>query len=330
METKLIITIDVEEKGEIWNSEYSHKYPNINYLNRINKIQSLFNKYDVKPTYLLNFPVLKDKKVVEIFKDIEVRGECELGTHIHVWNTPPFEEENSVENTFLCNLNKKLIKKKLISIFNKFNNQIRHNPFSHKSGRYGLGSEELKILREIGYKVDTSVLPFKKFIKGSDFRDFPTNPYFPSMKNIKKKGHQKDILEIPITSRFTRKNEKKWQKLYNFIKYNIPNFHIIGVMEKLNICRKITLNPESFDFKNMRKISDSLIKRKEPVLHMMFHSSNIVVGGTPYVKNKKMYKEFFENLERILNYLVNKKNIKSMTCEEFYYWFKGNQNEKSN
>ncbi len=313
MKTKLVITIDVEEKGEIWAGDYSDRDPDVSYLGNIDKLQSLFDKYGVRPTYLLSFPVLKNKKIVELFKKIEKDNRCKLGTHIHAWNTPPFEEQICERNTYLCNLDPVLSEKKLKNLAEKFEKEIYHKPSSHKFGRFGMDPEGLRILKKLGYNVDTSVTPFTNHPKGPDFSDFPVRPYFPS---IGKK--QKQLLEIPATIRFTRKDEKRWQMLFQFIKKKLPSFHIVGIIDILGICRRINLNPENSDFKRMKKISNILIKRKEPVLHMMFHSSNIVVGGTPYVKDKKMHNEFFERLENILDYLVNAKKVDSMSCTEFY------------
>ena len=106
----LIVTIDTEEDnwGEYYLPEYS-----LRNIEEIPKLQDLFNEFNVKPTYLITYPVATNERAVFILKRILDEGKCEIGNHCHPWNTPPFEEERNKFNSMLCNLPMELQYKKI-------------------------------------------------------------------------------------------------------------------------------------------------------------------------------------------------------------------------
>ena len=64
---KLIITIDTEEDN--W-GDYSRKDFTLKNIERIPALQQLFDDFNVRPTYLINYPVAADKMAISIFKKI--------------------------------------------------------------------------------------------------------------------------------------------------------------------------------------------------------------------------------------------------------------------
>jgi len=92
---KLIITIDTEEDS--WN-RYSRTENPCNNIEQLVPLQELIDSYNVIPTYLLTLPVVNDKRSQSILKKIVSEGKCEIGTHCHPWNTPPFTE-NLIKKT---------------------------------------------------------------------------------------------------------------------------------------------------------------------------------------------------------------------------------------
>jgi hypothetical protein len=111
----LAITIDVEEDN--WSSYDSS--PVLSNIPKLLELQKLFDSYDVKPTYLVTYPVVSDRNSVSILRKILEDGGCEIGAHLHPWNTPPHEEEKTVENTMLYNLEKNLQYRKMESLHEK-------------------------------------------------------------------------------------------------------------------------------------------------------------------------------------------------------------------
>ena len=75
------ITIDTEcDKGKEWKVRQPLSFLNI--VEGIpDRLQPLFEKYGIKPTYLLSPEILKDDTCVDLFRSMEER--VEFGTHLH-------------------------------------------------------------------------------------------------------------------------------------------------------------------------------------------------------------------------------------------------------
>ncbi|MCM8788034.1 MAG: hypothetical protein NC935_08315 [Candidatus Omnitrophica bacterium] len=194
-------------------------------------------------------------------------------------------------------------------------------PLSYKSGRYGIDMNQIKILRRLDYKVDISITPFinHSMDGGPNFSNMPYIPYFVSEQDAHNKT-QKSILEIPLSVGFTRINFKNSAKIFNFIESISPK--LLGVLAKFNILERIIFSPEKESLKKMKKLIDIYLKKKIPIIHLQFHSQNIIVDGTPYVKGEKNHKRFLQRLDGILDYAINEKHLKSVSCSEFYDIFK--------
>jgi hypothetical protein len=108
-EAILIVTIDVEEDNwGIYRSELT-----VENVREINRLQVLFDRYGIKPTYLLSYQVALCDRAVNIFAEILGRGKCEIGAHLHPWNRPPLRESLSAKNRMLLNLPYELQAEKL-------------------------------------------------------------------------------------------------------------------------------------------------------------------------------------------------------------------------
>ena len=97
-----IITIDTEGDN-LWGWEEGTpiKTENILYLSRF---QDLCNQYDFKPTWLSNWEMVNDDRFVTFAKKNLARKQCEIGMHLHAWNTPPeYESDRCYARKGCCN-----------------------------------------------------------------------------------------------------------------------------------------------------------------------------------------------------------------------------------
>ncbi|MBI5418202.1 hypothetical protein HZA55_09725 [Candidatus Poribacteria bacterium] len=296
METCLIISIDVEEDSPHWKPEYPYSLKNIF---EIPLLQKLFDKYNIKPSYLLTYSVASDKICADIFRRIYKDGKCEIGTHLHPWTNPPIHDRERLTATLPCDLNDSDLIEKFHLMTEAIHKSFGIFPTSYRAGRYGLDKRTVLLLARHNYLVDTSVTPCIswKCKEGElSFKNAPLSPYYLDENNLVKKGRS-SILEIPVSiingeKKFLRKLEPLW------------------------------LRPSYSSFEQMKKISDILIEQKEPVLNMMFHSNEIALGQSIFSKKAKSVKAYFEKLEKILYYLVKGKNIPSKTLSEIAHEYK--------
>ena len=159
MERFLFITIDTEE--DLWGG-YTERNPPLKNIENIPLIQSVFNKHSAIPTYLINYPVATDRYSINLFKNIFDQKRCDIGTHCHPWNTPPFDNEPQNEhNSFICNLPKDLVEKKICTLHNAIKRNFNFSPVTFRAGRWGVGRDVIDVIHKLGYKIDTSVTPFQ-------------------------------------------------------------------------------------------------------------------------------------------------------------------------
>jgi hypothetical protein len=64
-------------------------------------------------------------------------------------------------------------------------------------------------------------------------------------------------------------------------------------------------------------LCETLLAREADVLHMTFHSSNIGVGGTPYVPTARDRDAFLDRVESVLSFLVEGHDVQPTTARDY-------------
>lgn len=308
----LAITIDVEEDN--WSNYDSD--PVMSNIGKLTELQKLFDEYHVKPTYLITYPVATDMKSVSLLREIMEDGRCEIGTHVHPWNTPPFEEEKSVENTMLFNLNRELQYNKIESLHEIIRRNFEIEPVTFRAGRWGFDQTVAENMFKIGYKVDCSVSPYLNWqsYHGPDFSNWTPGIQRLYLKNQK---HDQFLLEIPATIGFLQPNFNLCNKMFNTISNSkLKHFRMIGVLDKLRMLNKVWLSPEMSDGMEMIKLSNSMKREGYVFLNMFFHSSSLKAGLTPFTKSVEDEKMIMKRIEGFLNKMAIN-NVKSVTLREY-------------
>lgn len=291
MQRIFCVTIDVEPDCTVgWNRSEPLTFENIEIgIARI--LHPLFQRYAVKPTYLISPEVLNDRRSVEVLKQL---GGCELGAHLHSEYIEPQTKYADPAGTrsceFPCNLPDELELEKIKSITGLFNERFGFYPKSYRAARFGADTDTLKWLAETGYKVDTSVTPQINWRPkgGPDFRGFPAQPYW---------VEEGKLLEVPVTidgKRFWLLPDK-W------------------------FCYK-WLRPSIMSGYEMKKLIDKITGESEEsvVLNMMFHSMEIIPKASPYVKSQTGQRRFLKKLKNIFEYLGDL-DFESKTLVEIYH-----------
>ncbi len=309
---KFIITVDTEADDQ-WKNRGEISLENIKFLH---KFQSLCEKYDFFPTYLVSYEVANDENSVKVLKEWLKSERCEIGAHLHPWTTPPYtesEKKNRQENAFPSELDDEVLKNKLISLTNKIKKSFEIEPKSFRAGRWGFDKIASKYLFDLEYKVDCSVTPkvswknFKGKVKGQGGPDFKNSSVYPGYL-------ESGLLEAPITIIYTGIFKKEGILTRKFS--TMPNSFIKKVLNKLFFqLRWCRIFPET-TLEDLKKVYKSAKKNKLPVLEFMIHSSELMPGGSPYAKNKEAVERIYEKLEGFFKYL-KKENIKGITLKQY-------------
>jgi hypothetical protein len=300
-----MITIDAEEDN--WHrAKTSITLENIDY---IGTIQKIFDTFELKPIYLCTYSVVNDAHSVEILKNIFSQKRCDIGTHLHPWNCPPFEEDFTDYNSHLKNLPDELIYSKIVYLTNKIQEEFNVNPTIFRAGRWGSGNNVLKALFLQGYKIDTSVTPFINWYHyecGADFREYPYKPYFNAIDTDRKEPEacSQNILELPVSIGFNRVLFYKWSRFQNIMEEKPMNyFKINGILSRLNLLKKIWLSPEFNNASEMIQLTKMIVKNNANFINFTFHSPSLKPGLSPFVKTQKDLKNLLCNTQNYFEWL---------------------------
>ncbi len=305
MTVKVFITIDTEEDN--WGS-FSTNNNSVDNIDKLLVLQSLFDKYNAIPTYLINYPVATTPSSIKILSEFLERGVCEIGTHCHPWNTPPFSEELNEKNSMMSNLPYDLLIAKMCNLHDAIKINFKTCPVSFRAGRWGFSNDVARCLSELEYKIDTSISPFVDWASyhGPNFRGSDTHPYFFDVKNITQVLTDGEILEVPPSIGFFQPNHMLCDALFNTLKKPLfSKFRLIGLLDKLNMLNFRWLSPELSNGDEMVKLAKQFVKLDHKFLNMSFHSTSLLPGKSPFVQNEKDLTEFLYKIEVFLKYAVD-------------------------
>jgi len=307
--THLVITIDTEEDN--W-SNYESK-PVVSNIGRLPELQKLFDRYRVKPTYLVSYPVAADKQSVSILRRMAEDDRCEVGAHLHPWNTPPFEEERSVRNTMLFHLEKNLQYRKLESLHEKIFENFRMEPVVFRSGRWGFDGTVAGNIHRLGYQVDSSVSPYINWenYHGPDFSGWSPEP---KKIQVDPKGNPDAyLLEVPATIGFLQSDFDFCNACLNTISNTgLKHLRLRGILDRLNLINKVWLSPETDDGGKMIRLAKTFMKKNYPILNLFFHSPSLQSGLTHFTKTREEAEELIRRIETFLEFkeFSNMKSVK--------------------
>ena len=313
---KLLITIDTEEDN--W-AKYSATDNPVRNINRLIPLQQLFDRFGVRPTYLISYPVATHPESRAILKSILGEGKCEIGMHCHPWNTPPFKEEINDVNSMLCNLPEQLILDKIRTLSQVIEQNFGVMPLSFRAGRWGLSPVVAKALHQVGCRVDTSVSPFVDWSEyhGPDYSTFQLYPYRFDPGDIKTPNDLGLMMEIPATVGFLQNNFERCQKWTRMLESTMgKKLRLKGLLYKLKLLNKVWLSPELCTANDMIKLGKECKRNGLSCLNMSFHSTSLLAGLSPFVQSKGDEVTFLGKIEEFLCY-ASEESFASITLAEF-------------
>lgn len=316
----LVVTIDTEEEG-LWSGDYSAK-ATVENIAAIPRFQTLCDRFRIRPTYLVTTPVAETPAAIRTLRSIQDEGRCEIGAHVHPWNSPPIIDANSSrQDSFLCNLTSDVQYAKIEQLTDQIEASFGCRPISFRAGRYGIGPQAMQSLRDLGYRVDSSVLPRSDYRNqnGPDFRLATCQPYFPSVDDVLAGGSDDALLEIPVTAGFTHRHFElaDWLRCWA-LRRPWRNLRAVGLLDRTGIAAKVKLSPEQATISRMKQLAAAVVRRGIPVLVLMFHSSSLLPGCSPYVKTEQDLNLFLERLEVFFTFACNELLLDSVPLGECY------------
>jgi hypothetical protein len=308
----LLIGIDTEGDNQ-WDPEARRRqtFANIHTLERLHEV---FVAHGARPTYLVTHPVACDPKSIEVLRRLLSRGDCEVGAHHHAWETPPFLPEDVDRHPYALSLPAAQFDAQLTSLTDAIRNNIGVKPVSYRSGRFGFSAAHVSSLEENGYLVDSSVAPlfFEAHKGGPDFVGAPLTPYFLAYDDATRAGTS-GVLELPVSAALNRRVPAWLERLYG----RAPNPYLTKrVLRLARLAEVRWLRPSYNSADQMIALARQIVGRHVPLLNLIFHSSEAIVGGSPYNKTDAELAAFFERLSTFLRFATHELGATPMTFAE--------------
>jgi len=298
---KMIVTVDTEEDN--W-GDYSPRGCTVQNIEAIPALQEIFDDFQVRPTYLVSYPVAASGKAVPILRRILDAGSCEIGSHCHPWNTPPFEEEAGEKNSMLCNLAGELQFRKIRSLHETIAKNFGVVPSSFRAGRWGYNGATATALEKLGYRVDSSVLALTDWTAyhGPDYSGvFPDAYYFSASKDVLASHPGGGMLEVPATVGFVQSDFRRSNAVFNFLtKRPFNRLRLAGVLDRLGLLNRVALTPELSSAREMIALTKRLLLKRFPLINLYFHSPTLRPGLSPFVKTEADRRDFAARLKKFL------------------------------
>jgi hypothetical protein len=278
-------------------------------------LQTMFDKYGVRPIYLTDYAVASQADGYEPLRDVVASGRCEIGAHLQSWETPPFVEELGDRTSFNHNLPGWLQKEKLLRLTEAIATNIGVQPTAYRGGRYGIGEEIAWILEALNYQIDLTVLPGidLRVNHGPDFRTTFNQPYW--------FGRNCNLLEIPLTAGFfgpLSGSSTISSSLYHLVsRPQLLNLHLPGLFARLGLFERITLTPEGISLEELKRLTRVFIRRGHRVFVFSYHSSSLIPGNTPYVRSTADLAQFIARIEAYFDFFFDHTGGVAMTPTEF-------------
>ena len=307
--TRVLLGIDTEADDQ-WSAAGRDKLTLRN-IAELPRLQKLCDHYGVRPTYLITYEVATDPESRSILRGLANEGRCEIGSHHHPWTTPP----PSDGHLFPLNLNLEQFRSQLRALTEAVGEVTGESPVSYRSGRNGFAGSHVGALESEAYTVDSSVDPFfnERTKGGPSFAGARLEPYFVSGEDPRRAGASR-LLEIPVTSALNRRLPHRLEAAYADF---TPAYTFRRVLRLLHIVRPIWLRPSYSKTEDMLWLAEHLLKSKMPVANIIFHSSELIPGGSPYNATAKDVETFYEKLSTLLRFLAER-GVEGRTFREFH------------
>jgi hypothetical protein len=294
----LVVVVDTEAEFD-WEARAPRRAMGVTSVKCQAQAQRIFERYNVRPTFVLDYPVSNTPEGYEFIRDLHRSGACEIGAHLQPWDNPPLVEQMTDENSYPGNLPFALEREKLVRLTRSIEKNIGERPRIYKAGRYGVGSATARILAELGYEIDLSVVPGTdltcKF--GPNFSHCRASPYW--------FGNDPALLEIPLSIGYTGLLAGAGAVAHALtMNERLKALHVPGILARLGLIERITLTPEGISFEEQRRLTHALLRKGYRIFSFTYHSPSLAPGNTPYVRNESDLRAFLQRIEQYLDFFA--------------------------
>ena len=294
----LQVIIDTEIEFD-WSQPFARDNVSVSAMEMQYLAQEILTSYGFKPTYVIDYPIATQPSSIAVLQSFLANGRCLIGSHLHPWVTPPFDEPVTAFNSYPGNLDPRLERRKLESLTTAIVETFGIQPTIYKAGRYGIGPGTADTLLALGYEIDMSVVPHTDFGSdgGPDFRGYPDRPYW--------FGERAQLLEIPMSRGFSGLAAPLGPALFETLATGLGRaIHLGAILSRTGLLERATLTPEGIGTASHRRLVRARLDQGHRVFTMTFHSPSLAPGHTPYVRTQSDLRQFLDKIRYLLDFFL--------------------------
>lgn len=294
--TRFMLVIDTEEEFD-WAAPFSRDSRSVTISAAMDRAQQYFSGAGVRPLWVTDYPVIDDPQAGAMLAGWQAEGTADVGAHCHPWVNPPYDEDVTEINSFAGNLPEVLERAKLAALRDRIAETTGIVPVAFRAGRYGVGPNTGRILRDLGFRVDTSVRSRFDYRPqhGPDFRGLPLTPW--------RAGPDGSLIELPLSTAYVG----PLAPLGNRIQPAAERLPPVGsALARSRLFRRIPLTPEGVTPREATAAVDRLVRDGLRLLMFSFHSPTLAPGHTPYVRTERDLHAFYRWWDIVFAHLARR------------------------
>ncbi|NPV45608.1 MAG: hypothetical protein HPY69_01515 [Armatimonadetes bacterium] len=318
----VILSIDTEGDN-LWADQRGRSFDNIEALG---EFQTFCEGLGLRPTYLVAHEVIADEKARDTILRLEKNGNCEIGSHLHAWLTPPPYAPLDELGTypFLHEYPQEMRAAKLERLTEDLEDVLGRRPTSYRGGRWSIEAFTMGRLESLGYAVDTTVTPFVSWIRtlgaaegGPNCTTAPHTPYYPHSADPMRPGAMR-ILEVPTSHRPPlRATDGLYRWAGSALGGHRWAWSVVGRGLGVLIGKVISPNPAVTPTEGLLRVAGRILQEEPAVLNLCIHSSELVAGGAPWIREASDAKAVRQRFRDVVGFLSSRCEWRALTLSEY-------------
>lgn len=292
----LTVVIDTEEEFD-WAAPFDAKATATENIAEQPLAQAIFDRRGLVPAYVIDYPVARSRVARDILGRFAIDGRCEIGAHLHPWVNPPAVGPVDRFHSYPGNLAPAIERAKLEALTCCIEEAFGRRPLIYKAGRYGIGPATERILADLRYEIDASVVPHSDFSAddGPDFTGLPDQPFITAG----------GVLALPLSVHFVGRLAGLGPRVHPYLlARRLKGLHLPGIAARLGLIERLVLSPEGHRLEDMIRQTRAALARGERWFMLTYHSSSLLPGAAPYVRTSGDRQQFLDTIERYLAFFL--------------------------
>ena len=308
---RVVVSIDVEEEG-LFSGSYARRDCTVRNVALLRKLAPITEELGFPLTLLCAHTVFTNAEACDTLAFMRDHAHAEIGAHLHHWSTPPLDMDGgngSPQRTHL--VPPEVVRLRLRTLL-EAGATFQGAPLtSFRMGRWDLKACVRPLLAEEGILVDSSVCPLRVFWgkegkeeKGADHFLAPADPYWPVDASGCAPLLESPITQIPLHPGLAR----LWYKMFRHQRR----------VDSLRMFAALSPNPVWHNSAVMRMAARLHMARGGRILHLFWHSSEMLAGGSPNVPDQAAADALLRKIEKYLRWLQEVHCTQGLTLSSLF------------